>query len=253
MSEGASPVALVTGAASGIGFATARRLSADGYAILALDRDATGLERLSKAVDGATPVRSMAVDLLDRQATDEAVAQVLERVRRIDVLVNSAGIGVAATTAHTKDDAWDAILEVNATAAFRLVRALLPPMIDAGGGVIVNVASVAALVGVGQRAAYCASKAALLGLTRAVAVDHAAEGIRANAVCPGTVATEWIDKILADAPDPAETRRAMEQRQLDGRMGTPEEVAAGIAFLCSPEARFVNGSAFVMDGGMTAV
>ncbi len=111
----------------------------------------------------------------------------------------------------------------------------------------------AGIVGVGRRAAYCAAKAGVIGLTRATAVDYAARGIRANAICPGTVHSEWIGKILADAPDPAATLRAMEARQLDGRMGSPEEVAAGIAFLCSPQARFVNGSAFVMDGGMTAV
>jgi NAD(P)-dependent dehydrogenase (short-subunit alcohol dehydrogenase family) len=107
-------------------------------------------------------------------------------------------------------------------------------------------------VGVPNRAAYCASKAGVVGLTKAIAVDHAAEGIRAVAVCPGTVATEWIAKILADAPDPVATRQAMEARQLDGRMGTPEEVAAAIAFVCSPEGRFFNGSELVMDGGLTA-
>jgi NAD(P)-dependent dehydrogenase (short-subunit alcohol dehydrogenase family) len=126
-------------------------------------------------------------------------------------------------------------------------------MLEAGHGLIVNVSSIAGIVGLRNRAAYCASKHGVIGLTRAIAADYAHEGIRCNAICPGTVDTEWIGKILADADDPESTRRAMEQRQLDGRMGSPDEVAAGIAFLASADGRFVNGAAFVMDGGMTAV
>lgn len=142
-------------------------------------------------------------------------------------LVNVAGVGVAAPLADTAD--------------------------SAGGGTVVNVASVAGIVGVKNRAAYCASKAGVIGLTRSIAADYAPAGIRANAICPGTVETEWVDKILASDPDPKAARAAMEARQLDGRMGTPEEVAAGIAFLAGHDGRFVNGSAFVMDGGMTAI
>jgi NAD(P)-dependent dehydrogenase (short-subunit alcohol dehydrogenase family) len=126
-------------------------------------------------------------------------------------------------------------------------------MLEAGHGLIVNVSSIAGIVGLRNRAAYCASKHGVIGLTRAIAADYADQGIRCNAICPGTVDTEWIGKILADADDPESTRRAMEQRQLDGRMGSPDEVAAGIAFLASADGRFVNGAAFVMDGGMTAV
>jgi meso-butanediol dehydrogenase / (S,S)-butanediol dehydrogenase / diacetyl reductase len=126
-------------------------------------------------------------------------------------------------------------------------------MIEAGEGVIVNVASVAANVGIPSRAAYCASKAGLVGLTRAVAADHAEAGIRCVAVCPGTVETEWIGKILADQPNPSEAREIMASRQLDHRLGTPEEIAATIAFIASPSGRFFNGTAVVVDGGMTAV
>jgi NAD(P)-dependent dehydrogenase (short-subunit alcohol dehydrogenase family) len=118
--------------------------------------------------------------------------------------------------------------------------------------VIVNIASVAGQVGVPRRAAYCASKAGLVGLTKAIAVDHAREGIRSVAICPGTVETEWIGKILANAPDPAATRAAMAARQLDGRMGTPGEIAAMVAFVVGPAGRFINGTALIVDGGMTA-
>jgi len=246
--------AVVTGAASGIGRATALRLAADGYELVALDVDATGLaatrEQVAAAAGGTVSVYE--VDLRD-VASIEAVMAVVLADGPPAVLANVAGMGVAAELADTTPAQWDAVLAVDLSAVFHLCRLVLPPMLAAGGGIIVNVASVAGIVGVGRRAAYCAAKAGVIGLTRATAVDYAARGIRANAICPGTVSTEWIGKILADAPDPEAARRAMDARQLDGRMGSPEEVAAGIAFLCSPEARFVNGSAFVMDGGMTAV
>jgi NAD(P)-dependent dehydrogenase (short-subunit alcohol dehydrogenase family) len=125
-------------------------------------------------------------------------------------------------------------------------------MLDRGNGVIVNIASVAGQVGVPRRAAYCASKAGLVGLTKAIAVDHARQGIRSVAICPGTVDTEWIGKILSDAPDPAAARAAMAARQLDGQMGTPEEIAEMVAFVAGPNGRFINGAALVVDGGMTA-
>jgi NAD(P)-dependent dehydrogenase (short-subunit alcohol dehydrogenase family) len=246
--------AIVTGAASGIGFATAERLARDGYAVGLVDVDEGGLQKASSAV-GTTGSDALVacLDLTEPGAFAGAVEQMLEEQPGIDVLVNVAGIGVAATILETSDEDWNNTLAVNLTAMFHTCRAVLPHMLAAGSGAIVNVSSVAGLVGVGRRAAYCASKAGVLGLTRALAVDHAKDGIRVNAVCPGTVATEWIDKILANAPDPAATRRAMEQRQLDGRMGTPEEVAASIAFLVSDEARFFNGASVVMDGGMTAI
>lgn len=227
-------LAIVTGASSGIGAATCAQLARDGFRVVSVDVSGTPAFRLDVRDDAA--VRSMVAGL-----------------GPVAALVNVAGIGVAAKLHETTDDDWDRIVGVNLTGMFYLCRAVLPVMVAAGGGTIVNVSSVAGLVGVRERAAYCASKAAVIGLTRSITVDYAGAGIRCNAICPGTVDTEWIGKILADAPDPAAARAAMVARQLDGRMGTPEEIAAGIAFLLSDGARFVNGSAFVMDGGMTAV
>ncbi|QBI21442.1 SDR family oxidoreductase [Egibacter rhizosphaerae] len=239
--------AVLTGAASGIGRAAALRLAREGFDLSLLDRDEEGLRKVATACDAAPYV----VDLADETSLGDVIGQVL-RVRSCDALVNVAGIGVAATVVETAPQAWDEILAVNLRAPFLLSRAVLPTMLEGDGGTIVNVASVSGLVGVASRAAYCASKAGLIGLTKAIAVDHGREGVRAVAVCPGTVATEWIDKILADAEDPVAARATMADRQLDGRMGTPEEVAAAIAFVASPEARFVNGSELVVDGGFTA-
>ena len=238
--------AAITGAASGIGFATATRLARDGWDTVLLDIDAERLEKAAASIPRSEP------HLLDLRAV-ETIGSTFASVGAIDALVNDAGIGFAATVVETTAEQWDAMLAVNLTGMFHTTKAVLPAMIERGGGSIVNLASVAGVVGVRNRAGYCATKGGVIAFTRAIAADHAHQGIRANAICPGTVATEWIGKILADAPDPDATRAAMAARQLDGRMGSPEEVAAGIAFLLSDDGRFVNGSAWVMDGGMTAV
>ena len=246
------PIALVTGAGSGIGRATTVGLVAAGYDVMAFDRDRVGLERtVDLTVPGA--VRSTVIDLADIGALEAAVANEIERAGVPDLLVNNAGVGVAGTVAQTAVADWDRTIAVNLTAVFHLCRLLVPPMVERGHGVIINVASIAGVVGLRNRAAYCASKAGVVGLTRALAADHAAQGLRVNAICPGTVETAWVDRIIAGSEDPEAQRAAMAARQLDGRMGTAEEVAAGILFLASPEARFVNGSALVMDGGLTAV
>ena len=243
--------ALVTGAGSGIGRETALQLAAADYRVWAFDVDEGGLEE-TVAREGQNRIQRRVVNLADLDDLESAVGHVLGLVVP-DLLVNNAGIGVAGTVGETTPADWDRTLAVNLSAVFHLCRLLVPPMIERGSGVIVNVASVAGIVGLRNRAAYCASKSGVVGLTRALAADHAGDGLRVNAICPGTVETAWIDRIIAGADDPGATRAAMAARQLDGRMGTPQEVAAGILFLASPEARFVNGSAFVMDGGLSAV
>jgi NAD(P)-dependent dehydrogenase (short-subunit alcohol dehydrogenase family) len=242
--------AIVTGAGSGIGRAVALSLAREGYRLLLVDRDAAGLE--STRADIGADALTVPVDLVD---IANAVWQIEVAVgdEPVDVLVNCAGIGWAADAEETTSAQWDTTLAVNLTATFALCQLVLPGMIARGGGVIVNIASAGALVGLKRRVAYCASKAGVLGLTRAIAADHAGDGIRINAICPGTVDSPWIGRILQGEADPVATRHRMEQRQLDGRMGTPEEVAEWIAFVASDKGRFMNGAALVIDGGLTAV
>ena len=247
-------IAVVTGAASGIGRATALHLADEGYQVAMMDLNIAGLEAVRGQIKAAGgKAHSFPVNLTDPLAVGSVTREIAVRVGTPDALVNVAGIGVAATVLETSDDDWNRVLSVNLTGPFLTTRATLPLMLDRGSGVIVNIASVGGQVGIARRAAYCASKAGLVGLTKAVAVDHARDGIRCVAICPGTVETEWIGKILAGSPDPEGARKAMADRQLDGQMGTPEEVAAAIAFVVSDQGRFINGTALVIDGGMTAI
>jgi meso-butanediol dehydrogenase / (S,S)-butanediol dehydrogenase / diacetyl reductase len=246
--------AVVTGAASGIGRAVALHLARDGYGVALVDVDAAGMKETLRSIESASGVaQAFESDVCDAHQLGVTVREVLASMGSPDLLVNVAGVGVAATVLDTSDQDWNRVIGTNLTGPFLLTRAILPLMLDAGSGVIVNVASVAGVVGLAARAAYCASKAGLIGLTRAVAADYASLGVRCVAVCPGTVETEWIDRIIAGESDPAATRKRMAARQLDGRMGTPEEIAATIAFIASPAGRFFNGAAVVVDGGMTAV
>jgi NAD(P)-dependent dehydrogenase (short-subunit alcohol dehydrogenase family) len=257
-SQGTGPaqpgaLAVVTGAASGIGRATACRLALDGWRVSLVDRDSGGLERTARVAGESGDVGELlACDLSDGSAIESILGDYL-RDQPVMLLVNDAGVGFRATAVDTTDEQWDLTLAVNLTAMFKLCRFVIPGMIERGGGVIVNVASSGGLVGLRQRVAYCASKAGVIGLTRALAADHAAQGIRVNAIAPGTVATEWVDRMLANDPDAEATRAMMRNRQLDGEFGTPDEVAGGIAFMAGQQGRFFNGSVMTMDAGLTAV
>lgn len=244
-------LALVTGAGSGIGRSTAERLAADGYALALVDVNEAALAATVELVK-ASVVLTQALDIRDVSGVDLLFEKVRSLSESLWLVANVAGVGVRSNTVSTSDEDWERVMSINVTGTFVMCRAALPELIAHGGGVIVNVASVAGIVGIRDRAAYCASKAGVIGLTRAIAVDHAADGIRATALCPGTVDTEWIGRILEGAEDPTAARALMAARQLDGRLGAPAEIAAGIAFLASDDGRFVNGAAWVMDGGMSA-
>jgi NAD(P)-dependent dehydrogenase (short-subunit alcohol dehydrogenase family) len=166
--------------------------------------------------------------------------------------VNNAGVGYRASVHETTLEQWDDTFAVNVRAPFLVCREVLPTMLEQGHGVIVNVASVGGLIGIPNRAAYGASKAALISLTRSLTVDYAERGIRANCVAPGTTETPWVDRIVAGSPDPDELRRQMASRQIIGRLGTEAEIVNAILFLASERASFFHGATVVADGGYSA-
>jgi 2-keto-3-deoxy-L-fuconate dehydrogenase len=232
--------ALVTGAGSGIGAAVARRLHAEGADVILADVRAKPVE----AIAGELGQRAQAVRLDVRD--EDAVGPV---AREVDVLANVAGIGSTTTAPETPLAVWEDVFAVNARGTFLCCKHAIPGMIGRGGGSIVNVASAGGLVGLRNRAAYCASKGAVIAMTRALAVDHVAEGVRVNAVCPGTVDSPWVARLVEDA---GESLDALRMRQPMGRLGTPDEIAEAVLYLASEDAAFVTGSLFVIDGGLTA-
>jgi 2-keto-3-deoxy-L-fuconate dehydrogenase len=225
--------ALVTGAGSGIGAAVARRLAAEGAEVIVADLQPEAVARELGAEGIALDVRH-----------EEQVALV---VADLDVLVNCAGIGSTTNAPETTLDVWENVFAVNARGTFLCCKYAIPGMAARGGGSIVNMASVAGLIGLRNRAAYCSSKGAVIALTRALAVDHVAEGIRVNAVAPGTVDSPWVRRLVDDVGESLDALRA---RQPMGRLGTPEEIADAVAYLAAAE--FVTGSVLVIDGGLTA-
>ena len=244
MTEFDGLVAVVTGCASGIGAATARLLQERGARVAVLDRGTDG------APDG---VLALLCDVTDAVAVDAAVGTVVERLGGLDVLVNNAGIGATGHVGENDDAEWARVLDVNVTGMARVARAALPHLRRSAHAAVVNTCSAVAFVGVRQRALYSASKGAVLALTLAMAADHVREGIRVNAVAPGTAETPWVGRLLAAAEDPAAAAEALRQRQPLGRLVTAEEVAHAIASLASPLAASTTGTVLRVDGGMTGL
>ena len=244
-------VVLVAGATSGIGWATTLRLAAQGWRVLAVGREPSTAEMLSESAQHGE-VHFLETDLTARGTPAALVTHAEEVLGRLDALVNSAGVHALADTAHTTDETWSRILEINLHAAFRLAREAIPAIIRAGGGTVVNVASEAGLVAVPNQVAYNVSKAGLIMLTRSIAVDHAAEGIRAISVCPGTTMTPLVRAAINSAPDPEAHERVLASSRPAGRLGRPEEIAAAITFVLSDEVAYMTGSELVIDGGYTA-
>ncbi len=240
-------VALVTGGGRGIGAAVARRLAREGARVAILDRERTNVAAEIGALD-------VDCDLTNAQSIEGALSRVKREAGAVSILVQNAGIGESAPFAKTTDEMWDRAMAVNVTAAFRVARALVPDMIAAKWGRIVHVASIAGIIGQAYVSAYCASKHALVGLTRAMAVELAKTGVTVNAVCPGFVDTEMTQKTIANIVEKTkrsaeDARRSLEEMNPQRRLITPDEVADMVAMLCSDGARGINGQAIPIDGG----
>ncbi|MEV4616072.1 SDR family oxidoreductase [Kitasatospora sp. NPDC049258] len=236
--------ALVTGGASGIGLATAQLLSEYGADVAVLDLDPDG---------ALPPLHRFAADLSDDASVRAAVQEAAAALGGIDILVNNAGIGAAGTVEDNPDEQWHRVLDVNVLGLVRTTRAALPYLRRSEFASVVNTCSIAATAGLPQRALYSASKGAVLSLTRAMAADHVREGIRFNCVNPGTVDTPWVGRLLDAAADPVAERAALSARQPIGRLVSAHEVAAAIAYLASPGAGSVTGTALAVDGGMAGL
>jgi NAD(P)-dependent dehydrogenase (short-subunit alcohol dehydrogenase family) len=235
-------VAVVTGGASGIGLATATAFHARGATVAVLDLRPEGLP------DG---LAGFVADVADRASVDAAITAVADRFGRIDIVVNNAGVSAIGTVEETPDADWARVLDINVTGMARVTAAALPHLRRSPHAAIVNLCSIAALNGLPRRALYGASKGAVLALTYAMATDHVHEGIRVNAVSPGTVFTPFVENYLKQYEDPRAERAALDARQATGRMVTPEEVAGAILYLASPASGSTTGTALEVDGGVT--
>ncbi|WP_433676046.1 SDR family NAD(P)-dependent oxidoreductase [Microbacterium gorillae] len=234
-------VAVVTGGAQGIGAAIGRRLHEEGATIAVLD--------LNPDIADAA-FSAYRADISDRASVTEAIEQVAADHGRIDILINNAGIGAQGDIAANDDDEWARVLSINVTGIARVTSAALPWLRRSPSAAICNTSSIAATTGLPQRALYTATKGAVLSLTRAMAADHLHEGIRVNAVNPGTADTPWIGRLLEKETDPEAERAALQARQPHGRLVSPDEVADAVAYLVSPRSGSTTGTFIEVDGGM---
>ncbi len=231
---------IVTGGASGIGAATAQLLAKRGARVAVLDRD-TGVP---------APLLGFTTDVTEDASVHAGIGQASRALGGLDILVNNAGIGAQGGVAGNDDAEWNRVLDVNVLGVMRVTRAALPHLRESGHAAVVNTCSIAATAGLPDRVLYSASKGAVQAMTRAMAADMLADGIRVNCVNPGTVDTPWIGRLLDAAPDPIAERAALCARQPMERLVTAEEVAAAIAYLASPLASATTGTELAVDGGM---
>jgi 2-keto-3-deoxy-L-fuconate dehydrogenase len=235
--------ALVTGAASGIGLATAMLMREEGAQVAVLDMAPTG-------PDGFVYERA---DVTNDADVGRAVPASIEQLGGLDILINNAGIGAQGGIEDNDDEEWRHVFDVNVFGMVRVTRAALPTLRKSPCGAIINTASIAATAGLPSRVLYSATKGAVLSLTQAMAADLIAEGIRVNAVNPGTADTPWIGRLLDNSADPAAERAALEARQPHGRLVSAEEIAAAIVFLASPASGSTTGTSLAVDGGMAGL
>lgn len=253
-------VAIVTGGGSGIGRATVLRLASEGASVVVADYNLAGAEETAMLAThlAGTHIGKVAAFEANVSKSSEAEAMVnfaVEQFGGLDILVNNAGVGVPGTVLTTSEEDLDRILNINVKGTFICSKYAITQFLkqpEERRGNIVNLSSCAALVAVVDRAAYGASKGAIYSLTKAMAADHVKDGVRVNCVCPGTIDTPWVERMVSSYADPVEARSKMVARQPVGRLGTAEEIAGAIAYLAGPDATFITGSALSIDGGFTA-
>jgi NAD(P)-dependent dehydrogenase (short-subunit alcohol dehydrogenase family) len=245
-------VCLITGAGSGIGRASAVLYAQEGASIAVADIDPAAAAETVETIESAGGrARAYEVDVADEESTERLAADVVGDFGRIDVLFNNAGIAGVGVLHETSLELWERVMAVNVRGVFLVAKAVLPAMIAAGRGSIINMSSAIAEIGLANRAPYAASKGAVLSLTRQMQADYAPHGIRVNALLPGTIHTPFVDRYLAESyDDPAAGLEAIKKRQLTGELGRPEDVAFAALYLASDESRFVLGSGLYVDGGV---
>lgn len=246
---------LVTGGGSGIGRATSLRFAEEGARVAVADVDVQAASETAASIVASTGRESAAVvvriDVTDAGSCGDAVAEVVRAFGGIEVLFNNAGIAGVGTVEETSLELWERVMAVNVRGVFLVAKAVLPVMVAARRGSIINMSSTIAEIGLARRASYAASKGAVLALTRQMQADYAQHGIRVNALLPGTIHTPFVDRYLAASyDDPVAGLETLKQRQLTGELGTPEDVAAAALFLASDESRFVLGTGLFVDGGV---
>lgn len=242
---------IITGAASGIGKAIAHRFVQEEARVLFTDLDKSTADKAVKET-GSDLAQSFKLDVTNASDYEEAIAYAKKNWGGLDGIVNNAGYGVAAQAPDTSEKEWDQVLDISLKGVFLGMKYVIPVLRKQRGGSVINISSVAALVGVKDRAAYCAAKGGVMALTRASAIDHAREGIRINCIAPGTVDTPWVERITQRYDDPQAALEQMKERQPHGRLVSPEEVASMAVYLASDEAGSTNGAVMVVDGGWTA-
>ncbi len=242
--------AIVTGAANGIGRAIALRLASEGARVVIADLNEDDAQGVADEIEGETLVHK--TDVTQDGEVEALVGRTVSEWGGLDVMVNNAGVGVAGTAVTTTEEEYERVIDVCVRGTFYGMKHAIPAIVDAGGGSVINMSSVAALVGLVDRAVYSAAKGAIYSMTRASAIDHVGEGVRVNCIAPGTVDTPWVARITSGYDDPEEARANMRARQPHGRLVTPEEIAAMAAYLASDESASVIGACMVVDGGVTA-
>jgi len=246
-------IALVTGAGSGIGASIAETFGRADADVFVTDRDEkTGRETAEKIRAQKGRAEFLSLDVASEENCDRVAQAVFGARDRLDVLVNNAGIGHVGTMMQTTGEDLDRLYAVNVRGVFNVIKVFLPGMLKRKTGNIINIASIGGVVGVRDRVAYCATKFAVVGLTKSMALDHAKDGIRVNCICPGRVETPFVAARLKEYPDPEKARHEMSATQAVGRMGKPEEIAAAALYLASDESAFVTGTEFIIDGGFSA-